>query len=69
MIGYYVHHQGNGHLHRAMTVAPHLPEPVTGFSSLPRPESWTVTTAPRPTVPRTSRHTAGCTGRRSPTPA
>ena len=41
MIGYYVHHQGNGHLHRAMTVAPHLPEPVTGFSSLPRPESWT----------------------------
>ena len=41
MIGYYVHHQGNGHLHRAMTVAPHLPEPVTGLSSLPRPESWT----------------------------
>ncbi len=24
-----------------MTVAPHLPGPVTGFSSLPRPESWT----------------------------
>ena len=41
MIGYYVHHHGNGHLHRAMTVAPHLPEPVTGLSSLPRPESWT----------------------------
>ena len=41
MIGYYVHHQGNGHLHRAMTVAPHLDEPVTGLSSLPRPESWT----------------------------
>ncbi len=41
MIGYYVHHQGNGHLHRAMTVAPHLPGPVTGLSSLPKPESWT----------------------------
>ena len=25
MIGYYVHHQGSGHLHRALTVAPHLP--------------------------------------------
>ena len=40
MIGYYVHHQGNGHLHRAMTVAPRLPEPVAGISSLPRPASW-----------------------------
>ena len=41
MIGYYVHHHGTGHLHRATTVAPHLPGPVTGISSLPRPESWT----------------------------
>jgi hypothetical protein len=41
VIGYYVHHHGSGHLHRAMTVAPHLPDRVTGFSSLPRPESWT----------------------------
>ncbi|MCW2735758.1 glycosyltransferase [Nocardioides sp.] len=40
MIGYYVHHQGSGHLHRAMTVAPHLPGPVTGLSSLPRPPAW-----------------------------
>lgn len=40
MIGYYVHHQGSGHLHRAMTVAPHLPGPVTGLSSLPRPPGW-----------------------------
>jgi hypothetical protein len=40
VIGYYVHHHGNGHLHRAMTVAPHLPDVVTGLSSLPRPESW-----------------------------
>jgi hypothetical protein len=41
VIGWYVHHHGNGHLHRAMTVAPHLPDVVTGFSSLPRPDSWT----------------------------
>lgn len=41
MIGYYVHHQGSGHLHRALTVAPHLPGPVTGLSSLPRPDAWT----------------------------
>lgn len=40
MIGYYVHHHGTGHLHRAMTVAPQLPGPVTGLSSLPRPEGW-----------------------------
>lgn len=40
MIGYYVHHHGSGHLHRALTVAPHLPGPVTGLSSLSRPESW-----------------------------
>ena len=41
MIGYYVHHHGHGHLHRAMTLAPHLPDVVTGLSSLPRPEGWT----------------------------
>lgn len=40
MIGYYVHHQGSGHLHRALTVAPLLPEPVTGLSSLRRPDGW-----------------------------
>ena len=40
MIGYYVHHHGTGHLHRALTVAPHLPGPVTGLSSLSRPEGW-----------------------------
>lgn len=40
MIGYYVHHHGRGHLHRALTVAPLLPEPVTGLSSLSRPEGW-----------------------------
>ena len=40
MIGYYVHHHGTGHLHRALTVAPHLPDEVTGLSSLPRPDGW-----------------------------
>ncbi|WP_433545023.1 glycosyltransferase [Streptomyces sp. CA-294286] len=40
MIGYYVHHQGRGHLHRAVCVSGHLRTPVTGFSSLPRPDGW-----------------------------
>ncbi|MCK8678228.1 glycosyltransferase [Streptomyces lichenis] len=41
MIGYYVHHQGKGHLHRARCVARHTRTPVTGLSSLPRPADWT----------------------------
>ncbi len=41
MIGYYVHHHGRGHAHRALTFARHLGEPVTGLSSLPRPDGWT----------------------------
>ncbi len=40
MIGYYVHHVGNGHLHRACSVAAALGVPVTGLSSLPRPPDW-----------------------------
>ncbi|WP_217229889.1 glycosyltransferase [Streptomyces anulatus] len=40
MIGYYVHHQGSGHLHRARSIAAHVPFPVTGLSSLPAPEGW-----------------------------
>ncbi|MCW2769154.1 MAG: hypothetical protein JWR27_587 [Aeromicrobium sp.] len=40
MIGYYVHHHGRGHLHRAMVVAAQLSVPVTGLSSLPRPAGW-----------------------------
>ncbi|QBX55623.1 hypothetical protein EXE58_09265 [Nocardioides seonyuensis] len=40
MIGYYVHHHGTGHLHRARTVAAALHVPVTGLSSLPRPADW-----------------------------
>jgi len=37
MIGYYVHHQGSGHLHRMLSVTQHLAEPVTVLSSLPAP--------------------------------
>jgi hypothetical protein len=40
MIGYYVHHRGLGHLHRALAIAEKLAEPVTILSSLPRPDSW-----------------------------
>ncbi|MGA8208907.1 MAG: glycosyltransferase [Nocardioidaceae bacterium] len=40
MIGYYVHHQGLGHLHRLASVRAHLREPVTVLSSLPRPLDW-----------------------------
>lgn len=45
MIGWYVHHQGRGHLHRAVTVATELTRRtgvvVTGLSSLARPAGWT----------------------------
>jgi hypothetical protein len=41
MIGYYIHHQGMGHLRRAQAIAAHLPAgSVTGLSSLPRPAGW-----------------------------
>ena len=40
MIGYYVHHVGRGHLHRARELARVLDEPVVGLSSLPRPAGW-----------------------------
>jgi hypothetical protein len=40
MIGYYVHHQGRGHLHRAIAIAAALETPVVGLSSLPRPAAW-----------------------------
>ncbi len=43
-IGYYVHHVGRGHLHRATALAEHLASTggpsVTGLSSLPRPREW-----------------------------
>ncbi|MFE4861154.1 hypothetical protein [Streptomyces sp. NPDC056670] len=40
MIGYYVHHQGRGHLHHAQCIAAHVPGPSTILSSLPRPNAW-----------------------------
>ena len=43
MIGYYVHHHGSGHLHRALSVAraaARQGREVTGLSSLPRPAGW-----------------------------
>jgi hypothetical protein len=40
MIGYYVHHQGQGHLTRLQAIAVHLTEPVWGLSSLPAPGGW-----------------------------
>jgi hypothetical protein len=40
VIGYYIHHQGRGHLNRALAIAQELGHPVTGLSSLPRPDDW-----------------------------
>lgn len=37
MIGWYVHHQGSGHLHRAAAIAEVLDDDVVGLSSLPSP--------------------------------
>ena len=41
MIGYYAHHRGAGHLHRAMSIARELHDDVTILSSSARPVSWT----------------------------
>jgi hypothetical protein len=40
MIGYYVHHVGRGHAHRAAAIAKHLPGGATVLSSLAPPEGW-----------------------------
>jgi hypothetical protein len=40
VIGYYVHHQGHGHLHRATATARAVDHPLTGLSSRPRPDGW-----------------------------
>jgi hypothetical protein len=40
VIGWYVHHHGRGHLHRASTIAARLRTPVVGLSSLPAPDGW-----------------------------
>lgn len=41
MIGYYVHHVGHGHRHRAAALAAALDEPVVGLSSVAPPSGWT----------------------------
>lgn len=44
MIGYYVHHQGSGHRHRAASVrrcTEQIGVDVTGLSTAPRPPAWT----------------------------
>ena len=54
MIGYYIHHQGDGHVTRAATIARRLgAEPVTGLSPRPRPDGWDGPwiTLPRDDVP------------------
>ena len=40
MIGYYVHHLGQGHLAMARCIAAHLDDRVTGLSSLACPADW-----------------------------
>ena len=43
VVGYYVHHVGSGHRHRAQVLAARLRRDgvaVTGLSSLPRPDGW-----------------------------
>ena len=40
MIGYYVHHQGAGHLRRMESITAHSHQDVTVLSSLPRPASY-----------------------------
>lgn len=40
MIGYYIHHQGRGHLNRALAIAAELDQTVVGLSSHPRSVDW-----------------------------
>jgi hypothetical protein len=40
VIGYYIHHHGRGHVHRATAITDALGVPVVGLSSLPRPAGW-----------------------------
>lgn len=41
-VGYYVHHQGSGHTHRALSISQALPADVTvtGLSTAPKPTGW-----------------------------
>ena len=40
MIGYYIHHQGSGHRHRASSVNRQADVELTGLSTGPRPADW-----------------------------
>ncbi len=40
MIGYYIHHHGSGHLHRALAIQQHSSIEITGISSCARPSGW-----------------------------
>jgi hypothetical protein len=40
MIGWYVHHHGAGHLQQLRLVSKHVRTPITGLSSLGRPDWW-----------------------------
>ncbi|MFI6030847.1 glycosyltransferase [Amycolatopsis magusensis] len=40
MIGYYAHHLGAGHVHRASAIASRMQSPVVGFSTSPAPPNW-----------------------------
>ncbi|MBB5958295.1 hypothetical protein FHS29_004903 [Saccharothrix tamanrassetensis] len=40
MIGYYAHHLGAGHVHRAGAIAAALRTPVIGFSTMSAPSGW-----------------------------
>ena len=40
VIGYYVHHQGSGHAHRALSISRACAMPITGLSTAPAPAGW-----------------------------
>lgn len=41
MIGYYAHHRGTGHIHRAAAIAAAATTPFVCFSTAPPPADWT----------------------------
>jgi UDP-N-acetylglucosamine--N-acetylmuramyl-(pentapeptide) pyrophosphoryl-undecaprenol N-acetylglucosamine transferase len=47
-LGYYVHHHGRGHLHRALAILPQLRTPTTVLSSLELDQTFGDTTLPAP---------------------
>ena len=40
MIGYYIHHHGSGHLHRALAIQHAAATAIRGLSTLARPSGW-----------------------------